>query len=337
MHRFLPFFVFVLMHFVGAMPAIADDQNSITQQCLLSALRAADKSSTAENIRALCQTETEITASDILTNTTLGPIELRIAAEDKILERPFVLTAHHPNYVLPYTYNNQPNKEAFELIGPEQPIDSAEAQFQVSFKFPLAQHLLSAHNDLFFSFTTRAWWQLYNNDISSPFRETDYEPEIFFRHYGGPKIGPLKVGGWDVGLAHQSNGRSEPLSRSWNRINANLALETGKLAIALHSWYRIPENEKRDDNPDLYKYLGYGDIRFLYSRKNQVFTAMVRPGTKKGAAELTWSIPLWQDLRLYFIYFDGYGESLLDYNHHVQRIGIGVGLSDYLETREYHP
>ncbi len=59
---------------------------------------------------------------------------------------------------------------------------------------------------------------------------------------------------------------------------------------------------------------------------------MYRPGTEKSAYELTWSLPLWQQLRLYFIYFDGYGESLLDYDHRTKRIGIGIGLNDYLDA-----
>ncbi|MFT7458668.1 MAG: phospholipase A1, partial [Planctomycetota bacterium] len=214
-------------------------------------------------------------------------------------------------------------------------IDSAEAKFQVSFKIPIAQNILDTRNDVFFAFTTRAWWQAYNKDISSPFRETDYEPELFVRHYGGPKLGAIKIAGWDVGMAHQSNGKSGSLSRSWNRINANVAMETGNLVVGLRSWYRIPEDSKNDDNPDLHHYLGYGDVRVLYSRWDQVFTAMFRRGTKKGAFELTWSRPIWQQLRMYLTYFDGYGENLLDYNHHTRRIGFGFGLNDYIEPRGF--
>ncbi len=56
-------------------------------------------------------------------------------------------------------------------------------------------------------------------------------------------------------------------------------------------------------------------------------------GQKKVLLSSHWSLPLWQQLRLYLIYFDGYGESLLDYDHRSKRIGIGIGLNDYLETR----
>ena len=312
--------------------SVCADNADIRDQCLLNALNVADASVTAGELRLQCLATNGTHASATLAAERTGVVEQRIAAEAAILERPFVLTAHRPNYVLPYTYNSRPNEDAFQLVNPDEPMDSAEAQFQVSFKFPLAQQFLGPRNDVFFAFTSRAWWQVYNDDLSSPFRETDYEPELFVRHYGGPQIGPVKIAGWDLGLAHQSNGQSDPLSRSWNRLNANLAVEAGNLAVAVRTWYRIPEHSEDDDNPNLHRFLGYGDVRLLYARRNHVVTAMYRPGTEKSTYELTWSLPLWQQLRLYFIYFDGYGESLLDYDHRSKRIGIGIGLNDYLES-----
>ncbi len=317
-----------------AIPAYAA---RVPDQCLLDALELADDALTVGQLRAQCPQTTDAPEPKTAHRITTGVVEQRIAAEAEVLEHSFVLTAHRPNYFLPYTYNSYPNDAAFRLVNPDRSIDSAEAQFQVSFKFPVAQQFLSPANDVFFAFTSRAWWQVYNKDISSPFRETDYEPELFLRHYGGPQLGPIKIAGWDLGLAHQSNGQSKPLSRSWNRINANLAIETGNLAVALRTWYRIPESASDDDNPHLHRYMGSGDVRFLYRYRNNVFSAMVRPGTEKGAFEFTWSLPLWQQLRLYLIYFDGYGESLQDYNHRTKRIGIGVGLNDYLETRNSMP
>ena len=303
---------------------------SATEQCLLDALQSSDASASVADVRAQCTPQAS-QATEIHSDAQSGVLKQRIAAEAAIIERPFALTAHRPNYILPYTYNDRPNVDSFRLINPDAAMDNAEAQFQVSFKFPLMQKFQGPGNDLFFAFTTRAWWQVYNDNISSPFRETDYEPELIFRHYGGAALGPVKIAGWDLGVAHQSNGQSRPLSRSWNRVNANLALEAGNLALALRSWYRIPEGAG-DDNPHLHRYLGYGDIRLLYNRHNHVVSAMFRPGTDKSAFEFTWSMPLWQQLRLYLVYFDGYGENLLDYDHHSRRIGVGIGLNDYVDV-----
>ena len=48
-----------------------------------------------------------------------------------------------------------------------------------------------------------------------------------------------------------------------------------------------------------------------------------------GALQAEWSFPLLKWVGGYVQYFVGYGESLLDYNHRVNRIGIGFILVDW--------
>jgi phospholipase A1 len=48
------------------------------------------------------------------------------------------------------------------------------------------------------------------------------------------------------------------------------------------------------------------------------------PATSKGAIQLDWTCPLGSsNIGFYMLAFDGYGESLIDYNKHVSRIGAG--------------
>lgn len=49
-----------------------------------------------------------------------------------------------------------------------------------------------------------------------------------------------------------------------------------------------------------------------------------------GAIELGFTFPLWGKLRGYAQYTSGYGESLIDYNHNQQRIGLGIALTNLL-------
>ena len=135
-------------------------------------------------------------------------------------------------------------------------------------------------------------------------------------------------------LDHQSNGRSEPLSRSWNRVIGGTLLERGNLALWIRAWYRIPESADQDDNPDILDYMGHGDVVVAYKHGAQTYSLMLRNNLRKdnnrGAVQLDWSFPMTQSLRGYVQYFNGYGESLIDYNHSSNRLGVGLMLTDWL-------
>lgn len=255
-----------------------------------------------------------------------------IAAERQSLDRSYSLTPHLPNYLLAYSLRNDPNLE--EFADPQGRLQKQEAVLQVSVKFPLWRRMLGTDNDLLFSYTSKSWFQAYNSALSKPFRETNYEPEIFWRHYGGFDL-PLgiRLAGWDLGYNHQSNGRSEPRSRSWDRVMGRFAVDVAPhLSLRLRAWYRFPEDEDSDDNPDIHHYLGYGDLRAIWTPNRNTFTAMYRPGTEKSGFEFTWSYPITKHFRLYTLYYNGYGESLIDYDRKVERIGIGFTINDYLQV-----
>jgi phospholipase A1 len=298
-------------------------------ECLLDAIGTAAADTTVAELRALCDAGEE----DPVVVDAGTSFSQQIAAEQQSLDRSYSLTPHNPNYLLAYSLRNDPNDLNPD---PEQGrLDKQEAVLQVSVKFPLWREMLGSRNDLMFSYTSKSWFQAYNSALSKPFRETNYEPEIFLRHYGGPAL-PLgvKIAGWDLGYNHQSNGRSEPLSRSWDRIMGRMALDvTPALSMVLRAWYRIPESAEEDDNPDIHQYLGYGDVRAIWTPNRNTFTAMYRPGTQESGFQFTWSYPINDHFRLYTEYFNGYGESLIDYDRKVERIGIGFAINDYLQAR----
>ena len=295
-------------------------------QCIVDAVASAPDDMTVGELRSRC-------APTVTETKDLPASDTRRALEAATLGESFLLTAHRPTYILPITYNASPNQAPFTVAGHSEPLDKEEAKFQISFKLPLWRNPLGINDaDLYFAFTSQSYWQVYNSDNSSPFRESNYEPEVFLRHYGGPSIVGLNVIGWDIGLNHQSNGRAEPLSRSWNRAIATVGLQlTDDIVLGIRAWYRLPEDAEDDDNPNEYRYFGYGDMRAVWTPGRSTWTLMVRPGTEGTGVEATWSYPLPGILRAYVQYYDGYGESLIDYDHHVRRIGLGVALSDYLQ------
>ena len=80
--------------------------------------------------------------------------------------------------------------------------------------------------------------------------------------------------------------------------------------------------------------MGYGELFCIYRLNKHVFSALFRDNLRSednlGALELGWSYQITKHARIYVQYFFGYGESLLDYNHKTNRVGIGVMLNDWL-------
>ena len=267
----------------------------------------------------------------------------RIEREREAQDNRSVLLAHKRNYILPLTYADQPNDDVFEVGSSDfgEDLDNLEMQFQLSLKAPIAEGLFTEQDALFFGFTVRAFWQAYNKDISAPFRETNYEPEIY---WATPV--PWAILGGDasfvaIGLSHQSNGRSQLFSRSWNRLYAGVAWERWRYVFALKAWWRIPEDEKDDpldaegdDNPDIEDYLGNFEFTVAYRRNDQEVAVMLRNNLdsddNRGAIQVDYTFPMHRRFRGYVQFFNGYGESLIDYDAHIERIGLGILLSDLL-------
>jgi phospholipase A1 len=149
--------------------------------------------------------------------------------EDDAARETFTLTARKPNYFT-YSYSSDPNEDPYEFTGDAGEIDDSEIKFQLSVQTKLADDMFDQQADLWFSYTQVAYWQLFNDDISAPFRETNYEPEVvvsFLTNYDFLGLTGRTV---NLGIVHQSNGRSEPLSRSWNRIYAEFVFNRGDIS-----------------------------------------------------------------------------------------------------------
>jgi len=269
-------------------------------------------------------------------------VDERLEKERATEDKPFVITPHKANYILPVTYQNRPNNTPFEEKYPGQDVnvDEVEAKFQISFKFPVWHGIWDDNGSLYFAYTNQSYWQVYNKEVSSPFRETNHEPAIFVAFDNDWEILGMRNSIWGFGAVHQSNGQSQILSRSWNRIYGSMIFDRGPFAMGLKVWWRIPEDEKAsfddpkgDDNPDITDYMGNFELEGVYALGEHRFTATVRNNLQsdnRGSGQFTWSYPILGNLRLYAQYFNGYGESLIDYDHHNQRIGIGIALNDIL-------
>jgi phospholipase A1 len=251
----------------------------------------------------------------------------------------FNLRGYKPIYVMPLFatthQNNRPlSPNATDAVHTPLGMQDIEGKFQLSLKTKVWQGVFGDAGDLWVGYTQDSYWQVYNAKQSRPFRETDYEPEamlVFNTDY--------RLFGWHgrllgIGLDHQSNGQSDPQSRSWNRVMAQAGFERGNWTILLRPWWRIPEAAKDDNNPDISDYMGRADVLFIHSWRSQEFSLLLRDSLRGGsrqhaAGRFTWSFPLAGGLRGYMELFKGYGENILDYNHNATYLGVGISLLDW--------
>ncbi len=263
----------------------------------------------------------------------------RIQLELEAYENTFALIPHKTNYILPLTYQNNPNQAPF--VDTNRSLMNTEVKFQVSFKVPVTKQTLFEDNGyLFFGYTSRSVWQAYNTDESSPFRDTNHEPEIMLTFLSDTKLFGAHIPMFTAGLSHQSNGQSGGLSRSWNRIYMSVTMEYEKFYVNFKPWWRIPERQKRDandvkgdDNPDIDDYYGYFELTAFRRIHNNELSIMLRNNLRsenRGAIELNYSYPFSKKVRGYVQLFHGYGETLLDYNHKNTRLGIGFMINNWL-------
>ncbi len=245
----------------------------------------------------------------------------------QIIFSKFNLKPYYMNYILPFTYDHTKHTGR----------NSVETKFQISIKSSLAKNILGLNDELFVGYTQTSWWQI--TQPSAPFRETNYMPELFFIIPNIYKQSSLKA--YKLGFLHQSNGRAGLSSRSWNRIYLAGIFQKNGFFIIPRIWYRIPEKKKKniydssgDDNPDIYDYMGYGDLKIFYPYKHNLFSLLIRNNLKldknnRGALQFNWTFPLpWvSNVFGYLQIFSGYGESLIDYNKRNNKIGIGFAIS----------
>lgn len=218
------------------------------------------------------------------------------------------------------------------------PYKNLEMKFQFSAKSEIGNYrdldFLGFRNfRLWGAFTQQAYWQAFNVDNSSPFRESNYEPEL---------IGTFGTGntqGWrllNLGFSHQSNGRNDPDSRSWNRVYLQGGWEWADVYVMGRGWWRIPENPRKDDNPDLTRYVGRAELLAHWSpgQDDEVILLLrsnLDPHGHKGFLQVDWASPfkIGHSSQLNLQFTTGYGDSLIDYNHWQTTLGIGIVFKEW--------
>ncbi len=256
------------------------------------------------------------------------PISLSVIGADSVNTAPSTPTAGHTASYQPYL--------------------QGEMRIQLSVRTKLASGFLT-HSDpvkrdsLWFGYSQQSYWQLFNEQLSRPFRNTDHEPELM---YIVPTDADLP-GGWKLrysglSLNHQSNGQTLPLSRSWNRVIAMAGAEKDdRYTLTGRLWYRLPETADSDDNPGISDYVGRAEVTGMWNlNKRHTLGVTLRHSLMaagNGSVRLDWLRAigdpgrgsLTSGLRFHVQLFSGYGDSLVDYNRSRTVLSIGLSLVDW--------
>ena len=256
--------------------------------------------------------------------------EQRLIAEQRAQHEWFAIIPHKPTYFLPATYNANSNFEAYGEFG--ELFSDVEAKFQLSLKTQLWPEMVG-DSSLWFAYTQQSYWQLYaDSEASLPFRETNYQPEIYWSIPTDFELFGLRARTANIGFNHQSNGQSDPLSRSWNRLTGELLLEGDRTLYSIKTWVRV-DDPTEDNNPNIEDYMGRVEVGWVYRGDNHVFDAWFKnnlDSDNRSSLEVNWAFPLSQHLRGYVQFFTGYGENMIDMENNNTRIGVGVALTDWL-------
>ena len=243
----------------------------------------------------------------------------------------FRFVDYQPMYLMPFRLTNKPTEQPISL-NPDRPIPQwrdyqhIETKFQVSLKAKILQDAFGK-GDVWVAFTQQSYWQMYNGELSRPFRELNYEPELIFTYPLNLSAGNFKMKMAGLSINHQSNGKEDAHSRSWNRFILIAIFQYNDILINMRLWKRFTEKPRQDDNPDIENYVGRCEVSIAYPFRKNVFNLRFRNNLNfkqnRGHAELSWIYPLSRDLRILVQASHGYADSLIDYNYKQTVLGIG--------------
>jgi len=214
------------------------------------------------------------------------------------------------------------------------------AKFQFSFKYRLMvpddPSSRSLFDNLYFGYTQTSIWDL--SAASAPFRDTSYEPQLFYYLQDTGWKNPLFTRmGIAAGIGHESNGQAGSTSRSIDILYLRPTWDFGNLdsyhlTISPKAYYYL----SKSGNEDIQDYRGYVDLMIKYgSPEGWQLATTLRKGTKSsyGSIDTNLTYPLaklfgsaWGGY-VWVGYFTGYGEDILDYNQHqhsIARIGYSI-------------
>ena len=263
-------------------------------------------------------------------------VSFNLIANDK-----FFLEPYKTNYILPFSYKSGENYNSYSL---SDTYSNLEFEFQISLKYNFYNNLFGFNESYNVVYSQKTWWQLYSE--SSPFREFNFNPEFFVSIPFTYSVNNFKFRNLKLSFVHNSNGKGnieennliladklnlKNNSRSHNYFEASSLMSFNNIDIEISSLINYLGSFDLSDNPDIYDYYGYLGLKLNYKLDdyNLMFSGRINPLNGNGNLEVStyYTINKKENFYLYFKYFYGYGESLIDYNNRINKVGIGIAFN----------
>ncbi len=210
--------------------------------------------------------------------------------------------------------------------------NTADAMFQISIRQRLTKSRLPFNTFLYFTYTQKSFWNIYAD--SAPFRDNNYNPSIGLGKY--IIHNNILKGGAFLQVEHESNGRDSEESRSWNLISLSSKYYYNfQLAFGFKVWIPLVDGEENKDLVD-YRGIGTWSVSYLTKNKKWWFEAEVNPrkgfGNANTIATASFKVSKSANQYLYARFYNGKGDSLLDYDKYDMNIRLGFCIKPQFEN-----
>lgn len=205
-------------------------------------------------------------------------------------------------------------------------------RFQLSFKYLLTDKILRDDDSLFFGYTQTSVMDL--SYPSAPFHDSSYRPSLFYEIADGERKRRKGSLPWlQAGYEHESNGKARPDSRSMDIFFLRPCFYFGSpdgthLRFAPKVWTYLGQG----GNSDMEHYRGYADLLgILDIGKDEGFfsESQIAVTLRKGAywhygsLQVDAAYPLGSTFFLHLQYFNGFGETILDFDKRETQYRLG--------------
>lgn len=230
-----------------------------------------------------------------------------------------------------------PTENAFSIMEEYRPnyfiYGKPDTKIQFSFKFKL-------HDDynFYFGYTQTMFWDL-GRKSSNPFSELNYNPEGFYQF----KLSDSSYFQYyNLGYSHLSNGRDGLASRSIDALALDLIGGERIKKLDIYFLVRLQALYNPDEtNKDIVDYYGPINLKIYFNKiaekifnSEELYFEYYNGGKfaekfSRSSYRLSLRAQPWDKkskVKLFFQYFNGYGENLSNYDSREETFRIGLSL-----------